>query len=140
MTDRILAELAALKAASFTELRGKWQTLFDGQAPPPYNRKYVEARLAYRLQELAYGGLKPETVERLEALADEIEGKGRQAAVVGQQTNRRDPTGPRMARDRAHASSSATMISNIRAGRSNHCRRSRAPSPARGGTAGCSLA
>jgi hypothetical protein len=76
MTDRILAELAALKAASFTELRGKWQTLFDGQAPPPYNRKYVEARLAYRLQELAYGGLRPETVERLEALADEIEGTG----------------------------------------------------------------
>src|SRR3954454_17253291 len=68
MTDRILAELAALRAASFTDLRAKWQLLFDGQAAPPYNRKYVEARLAYRLQELAYGSMKPETMERLDAL------------------------------------------------------------------------
>ena len=30
--------------------------------PPPYNRRFLESRLAYRIQELAYGGLKPETV------------------------------------------------------------------------------
>jgi hypothetical protein len=40
-----------------------------------YNRRFLEDRLAYRIQELAYGGLKPETVERLDALADELEGK-----------------------------------------------------------------
>jgi hypothetical protein len=32
--------------------------------------------LAYRVQELAYGGLSPQTAERLDALADELEGKG----------------------------------------------------------------
>ena len=31
--------------------------------------------LAYRIQELAYGGLSEETLERLEAIADELEGK-----------------------------------------------------------------
>ena len=74
MSDRILAELAALKAASFTDLRNKWRILF-GSEPPAYNRRFIETRLAYRVQELAYGGLKPETIERLEALANEIEGK-----------------------------------------------------------------
>ena len=33
-----------------------------------------ESRLAYRIQELAYGGLKPETVARLEALAEDLDG------------------------------------------------------------------
>src|SRR5206468_177715 len=40
---------------------------------PPFNRRYLESRLAYRIQELAYGGLKPETVQRLEALAEDLE-------------------------------------------------------------------
>ena len=37
-----------------------------------YNRRYLESRLAYRIQELAYGGLKPETVRRLEALGEQF--------------------------------------------------------------------
>jgi hypothetical protein len=41
---------------------------------PPYNRRFLESRLAYRIQKLAYGGLKPETVERLEALAEGLDG------------------------------------------------------------------
>ncbi|MBA3516534.1 MAG: DUF2924 domain-containing protein, partial [Rhizobiales bacterium] len=36
--------------------------------------KYIESRLAYRIQELAYGGLKPETIERLEALGEQLDG------------------------------------------------------------------
>ena len=50
-----------------------WRELFGGE-PPPYNRRFLESRLAYRIQELAYGGLKPETVKRLEALGGEIDG------------------------------------------------------------------
>jgi Protein of unknown function (DUF2924) len=75
MPDPVLAQLAALKTAPIGALRDKWRGLFERE-PPLYNRRYLESRLAYRIQELAYGGLKPETIERLEALADEIEGKG----------------------------------------------------------------
>ena len=50
-----------------------WRQLFDTE-PPPYNRKFLESRLAYRIQELAYGGLKPETVARLEALGEQLDG------------------------------------------------------------------
>jgi hypothetical protein len=74
MPDSILAQLAALKAAPIAELKQKWRELNDREAPP-YNRRFLENRLAYRIQELAYGGLSDETVERLDALADELEGK-----------------------------------------------------------------
>ena len=49
---------------------------FSNPEPPALNRRFLESRLAYRIQELAYGGLKPETVERLEAIGEELFGKG----------------------------------------------------------------
>jgi hypothetical protein len=85
MTDSVLAQLAGLKTAPVAELKQKWRDLFDRE-PPPYNRRFLENRLAYRIQELAYGGLSEETIERLEAIADELEGKrGRQRSSL---TNR----------------------------------------------------
>jgi len=69
MTDPIPARLAALKTMPMPDLKAEWRTLFDTE-PPPFNRRALENRLAYRIQELAYGGLKPETRKRLEALGD----------------------------------------------------------------------
>ena len=74
MTDTVLAHLSSLKTAHVADLKQRWRDLFDRE-PPPYNRRFLENRLAYRIQELAYGGLDEETVERLDALADELEGK-----------------------------------------------------------------
>ena len=71
MTDPIPARLAALKTMALPELKVEWRTLF-GAEPPSYNRRFLESRLAYRIQELAYGGLKPETVRRLEALGEQF--------------------------------------------------------------------
>ncbi len=73
MSESVLARLAALKTTPTPELKEQWRTLF-GKEPPPFNRKYIESRLAYRLQELTYGGLKPETVARLEALGEQLDG------------------------------------------------------------------
>jgi hypothetical protein len=67
VSTSVLAQLAALKDAPAPALKARWRELFDNE-PPPYNRRFLESRLAYRVQELAYGGLKPETVERLKAL------------------------------------------------------------------------
>src|SRR4030081_1323649 len=74
MTDRVLAQLAALKGAPANALKNQWRALFESE-PPPYNRRFLESRLAYRIQELAYGGLKKETVERLRVLAKQYDGK-----------------------------------------------------------------
>jgi len=69
----ILARLAALKAMSVKDLKAEWQALFD--APAPNNsRTFLEGRLAYRIQELTYGGPDKPTRRLLDLLADEVEG------------------------------------------------------------------
>ena len=72
MTDAVIGRLAAIKTMDIVALKGMWRDLFTAE-PPPYNRKFLESRLAYRVQELAYGGLKPETLKRLAALAEDLE-------------------------------------------------------------------
>ncbi|MBL4543418.1 MAG: DUF2924 domain-containing protein [Rhodobacteraceae bacterium] len=79
--DPIPARLAALKTATTPELKAQWRELFDSE-PPPFNRRYLESRLAYRIQELAYGGLKPETIRRLERLGEELDGGDRKKSRI----------------------------------------------------------
>lgn len=74
MSKSVIAELTKLKEASANELRKRWRELFDTE-PPAYNRRFLESRLAYRIQELAHGGLKRDTLDRLRALADEQAGQ-----------------------------------------------------------------
>ena len=73
MTDAVLARLAALKTTPTPKLKEQWRQLFESE-PPAFNRRYLESRLAYRIQQLTYGGLKPETVKRLEALGEQLDG------------------------------------------------------------------
>lgn len=80
-TDHIPARLAALKTTSTPDLKAQWRDLFATE-PPPFNRRYLESRLAYRIQELAYGGLKPETIRRLEALGEELDGGDRKKSRI----------------------------------------------------------
>ena len=58
MADTVLAQVAALKTAPVADLKNKWRDLFDTE-PPPYNRRFLENRLAYRIQELAFGVVRP---------------------------------------------------------------------------------
>ena len=69
----VLGRVAALKTTPTAALKQQWRELF-GKEPPAFNRPYLESRLAYRIQELAYGGLKPETRARLEALGAQLDG------------------------------------------------------------------
>ena len=71
----VLGRLAALQAAPIAMLKRQWRELY-GKDAPPFSRSYITSRLAYRIQELAYGGLRPETLARLEALGEHIDGKG----------------------------------------------------------------
>jgi hypothetical protein len=69
----VLGRLAALHASPIGTLKQQWRELY-GKEPPPFSRSYIQSRLAYRIQELAYGGLKPETRARLEALGEQLDG------------------------------------------------------------------
>ncbi|MCR9140051.1 MAG: DUF2924 domain-containing protein [Alphaproteobacteria bacterium] len=95
--DPIPARLAALKSTPTKGLKDQWRELFDSE-PPPFNRRYLESRLAYRIQELAYGGLKPETIRRLERLGEQLDGGDRKKS--GMRADRDRPiTGTRLIRE-----------------------------------------
>lgn len=79
--DPIPARLVALKTTPTLELKQQWRELFETE-PPAFNRRYLESRLAYRIQELAYGGLKPETIRRLERLGEELDGGDRKKSRI----------------------------------------------------------
>ncbi len=72
--QNVPARLAALPSMPIAALKDEWRRLFATE-PAPYNRRFLESRLAYRIQELAYGGLKPETIARLEALGEQLDGR-----------------------------------------------------------------
>jgi hypothetical protein len=74
MTDSIAAQVAALPKTSTPELKQMWRELFDRE-PPGFSRNYLISRLAYRIQELAFRGLKPATRARLDVLADALDPK-----------------------------------------------------------------
>ena len=84
--EPILARLAALKNMTVNELKADWQALFD--APAPNNsRTFLESRLAYRIQELIYGGPDKQTRRLLDLLADEVEGTLTRKAQIADPRN-----------------------------------------------------
>ena len=70
MHDSALAQVAALPEKSTADLKQLWRELYDRE-PPPYNRPFLVKRLAYRIQELAMGGLSARAEAKLKALVEE---------------------------------------------------------------------
>lgn len=60
----IAAQVAALPSLPIKELWVLWDRYFPRRPEHP-NRHYLESRVAYKIQEEAYGGLSPETRQRL---------------------------------------------------------------------------
>ena len=107
MPANVLAQISALKDKPIGDLKALWQKLCNTE-PPPYNRKFLQSRLTYRIQELAYGGLKAETVERLDALAGDITGK---AGKKGYKVTRQLPiAGTRLVREWGGVQHSVTVL------------------------------
>ena len=52
----VLKKVAELNDMDLSQLKDRWRELFDSE-PPSYGRTMMTKRLAYRIQELAYGGL-----------------------------------------------------------------------------------
>jgi len=70
MPVSIEAEIARLENMDRDQLRDKWQSALKQQPPLHIRRSLLLPLLAYKLQEQAYGGLKPEVKRRLRELAD----------------------------------------------------------------------
>jgi hypothetical protein len=74
MSESVLAQIAALKAKSTPELRALWKELLNRE-PPPLGRRYLEDRLAFRLQELQLGALSDRGRRKLDALVGQLDPK-----------------------------------------------------------------
>jgi hypothetical protein len=86
LDQTVLSRLAALKAMSVKELKAEWEKLI-GTAAPNNSRVFLELRIAYRLQELSYGGPDRETRRMLDLLADEVEGHNRRKHQIADPRN-----------------------------------------------------
>ena len=73
MPTEISTKLQELPRLPKPELLALWRELFAKPAHPRLRRNLMIPLLAYRLQEQAYGGLKPATRKRLQKLTAELE-------------------------------------------------------------------
>jgi len=76
MRQSVVAQVTELQTMGMDALKERWKALFNTE-PPTQNRAHLVKRLAYRIQELAYGGLPEEAKAELKeiALSQEQESK-----------------------------------------------------------------
>jgi hypothetical protein len=67
--------MAALSSLTAQHLRDEWRRLYRGQ-PPRLSRDLLIRSIAYRMQELAYGGISKTTLRTLAAATKEWESSG----------------------------------------------------------------
>jgi hypothetical protein len=67
MSTDTSAHIAELQQLPMRDLRDRWRALI-GTDPPRYNRGFLVRRLAYRIQELAHGGLSQAARTRMDEL------------------------------------------------------------------------
>ena len=109
MSESVLAQLAALPGKSTAELKALWVELYDRE-PPSFNRDFLVKRLAYRIQELAYGGLSARAEAKLDRLIAEEEArvKGKQPVRKGD----RPIAGTRLIREWKGVEHTATVLAD----------------------------
>ncbi len=77
MTKRLSKEeveraISALDTLDTKALQQKWSALYERDPPSRIRAGLLRLAIAYRLQERAFGGLKPKTVRHLRSLAAEL--------------------------------------------------------------------
>ena len=70
MNVTITARIAALRRMTVAELQGEWLRHY-GEPTRSRNKQFLFRRLAWRVQELAHGGLSDASKQRIDALASD---------------------------------------------------------------------
>jgi hypothetical protein len=81
VSDSTLRQITQLSKLGFPELQARWRSLL-GTEPPAYHRRFLVKRLAYRIQELAYGGLAETTRAQMADILQDA-GLDEQASIPG---------------------------------------------------------
>ncbi|MGE0108184.1 MAG: DUF2924 domain-containing protein [Bdellovibrionales bacterium] len=70
----IARQIRELQGKNRSELKEIWRDYFNTETPP-YRSIFMRRALAYRIQELTYGGLSPKAEKKLDRLIAEEQGK-----------------------------------------------------------------
>ena len=68
--------LARLPELALSELRQQWRALYKSEASPHLSRELLLRAVAYRMQEIALGGLRPEHQRQLRQFAQQFKETG----------------------------------------------------------------
>lgn len=107
MSDSVLAQLAALPGKTTAELKQLWKDLYDRE-PRSFNRDFLVKRLAYRIQELAHGGLSARAEAKLDRLIEEEE--ARLNGTLPKRRGDRPIAGTRLVREWKGVEHTATVL------------------------------
>ena len=89
--------LARLPELDLGELRQQWRALYKADASPHLSRELLVRAVAYRMQEVALGGLRPQRQRQLRQFAQQLNANRREPAACSSRTETRNPAGSRMA-------------------------------------------
>lgn len=73
MKELLLEQIMALKNESLPGLQKKHSEVFGGKKPPSNNKTFLWQKIAYRIQELAYGSLPEEAQNKVKELVQEYD-------------------------------------------------------------------
>jgi len=68
MAETKLSQIVELKKKTLDELQAEYAELFPGQQTPSNNKVYLWRKIAYRLQELEYGGISADARDKIQEL------------------------------------------------------------------------
>jgi len=87
MEENLLSQIMALRDASIDELARKYGELFPGKKAARENKIFLWKQIAYKLQELEYGGLSVKTKDKLKGLVQQYDPINNKAYRPKQQLN-----------------------------------------------------
>ena len=106
LEEELSREIAALSDLTIDKLKERWRSTYDCAPPGRCSKKLLVAAIAYRLQERAFGGLKPSMLRQLERIAD---GSG-ELQIVNPRPVTRASTGTVLIRDWRGTSHQVTVL------------------------------
>jgi hypothetical protein len=103
--ESIAREVAGLTLLEAKTLKQRWRALYGSQPPKAISRELLTRAIAYRLQERAFGGLKPSTRRLVERIGD-----GRSSSQVRLAAGRKSGAGTVLLREWHGASHRVTLL------------------------------
>jgi hypothetical protein len=70
-TEQISSPIARLYELRVSELKERWRAVYKNDPPPRSSKRLLISAIAYKIQERAFGGLKPSVIRLLERASED---------------------------------------------------------------------